>query len=113
MTGTPPRRKSESGLDAAADRAEPRRERFSHTVDIGVCGFGATRAQAFGQAVLVTTGVVTDPGCASTRDAVAIECGAGSVRCRRCAGCRAAVFFRRIRYYAAAASRCSFLSPAA
>ena len=44
--------------------------------DIGVRGIGATREQAFEQAALAMTAVITDPGRVAARDAVAIECEA-------------------------------------
>ena len=36
-------------------------EHFSHGADIGVRGFGATREQAFEQAALAMSAVITDP----------------------------------------------------
>ena len=43
---------------------------------MGVRGFGATEAEAFEQAALGMTAVVTDPDTVQARDAVAIECEA-------------------------------------
>jgi tRNA nucleotidyltransferase (CCA-adding enzyme) len=43
---------------------------------MGVRGFGATKAEAFEQAALGMTAVVTDPDTVQARDAVAIECEA-------------------------------------
>lgn len=37
-------------------------EHFTHGADIGVRGMGRTPAEAFGQAALALTAVVTDPG---------------------------------------------------
>ncbi|TAK45087.1 MAG: archease [Betaproteobacteria bacterium] len=51
-------------------------EHFEHMADIGVRGIGATREQAFEQAALAMTAVITDPGSVAARDAVAIECEA-------------------------------------
>jgi len=39
----------------------PRWEHFEHDADVGVRGWGQTRAQAFEQAALAMTGVITDP----------------------------------------------------
>ena len=44
--------------------------------DIGVRGIGATRAQAFEQAALAMTAVITDPAGVAAREAVPIECEA-------------------------------------
>jgi SHS2 domain-containing protein len=43
---------------------------------MGVRGFGATKAQAFEQAALGMTAVVTDPVTVQPREAIAIECEA-------------------------------------
>ena len=43
---------------------------------MGVRGFGATKAQAFEQAALAMTAVITDPVSVEPREAVAIECKA-------------------------------------
>jgi len=43
---------------------------------MGVRGFGTTKAEAFEQAALGMTAVVTDPAMVQARDAVAIECEA-------------------------------------
>jgi len=51
-------------------------EHFEHMADIGVRGVGATREQAFEQAALAMTAVITDPGGVAARDPVAIECEA-------------------------------------
>jgi len=51
-------------------------EHFEHGADIGVRGFGATRAEAFEQGALAMTAVVTDPGSVAARDSVTIECEA-------------------------------------
>jgi SHS2 domain-containing protein len=58
------------------DAAIPSWEHFGHDADIGVRGFGATPAQAFAQAALAMTAVVTDPGAVRPADAVAIACEA-------------------------------------
>ena len=56
--------------------SEPRWEHFPHMADIGVRGIGATRAQAFEQAALAMTAVITDPAGVAARAAVEIECEA-------------------------------------
>ena len=43
---------------------------------MGVRGFGTTKAEAFEQAALGMTAVVTDPATVQAREAVAIECEA-------------------------------------
>jgi SHS2 domain-containing protein len=52
-------------------------EHFAHGADIGVRGYGPTRAAAFEQAALALTGVVTDPAKVDTTNAVPIACEAG------------------------------------
>jgi SHS2 domain-containing protein len=51
-------------------------EHFPHGADVGVRGFGATKAQAFEQAALAMTAVITDPGGVEPREALAVECEA-------------------------------------
>ena len=51
-------------------------EHFEHGADIGVRGFGATRAEAFEQGALAMTAVIADPGSVDARESVAIECEA-------------------------------------
>jgi len=63
----------------AADPAvsvAPRWEHFDHGADIGVRGFGTTRAQAFEQAALALTAVLTDPMGVEPRETIAIRCDA-------------------------------------
>jgi len=52
-------------------------EHFPHEADVGVRGVGATLAQAFAQAGLALTAVVTDPEAVSPREPVEIHCEAG------------------------------------
>lgn len=54
----------------------PRWEHFSHEADIGVRGVGSTKAQAFEQAALAMTGVITDPAAVIANEAVEIDCEA-------------------------------------
>jgi tRNA nucleotidyltransferase (CCA-adding enzyme) len=51
-------------------------EHFSHGADIGVRGFGATRGEAFEQAALALTAVVTDPAQVLADTAIEIRCEA-------------------------------------
>lgn len=54
----------------------PHWEHFDHGADIGVRGFGASKPQAFEQAALALTGVVTDPRSVEPRQTVEIRCEA-------------------------------------
>lgn len=49
---------------------------FSHDADIGVVGTGPTKAEAFRQAALALTAVVTDPGTVEPRQPVPVFCQA-------------------------------------
>jgi len=51
-------------------------EHFAHGADIGVRGLGETKAQAFEQAALALTAVVTDPTLVAPSDEIAIQCEA-------------------------------------
>lgn len=51
-------------------------EHFEHGADIGVRGFGATKAAAFEQAGLALTAVITDPATVASQETVQIECSA-------------------------------------
>ena len=51
-------------------------EHFEHGADIGMRGFGASKAQAFEQAALALTAVVTDPSSMLARQSVPIACDA-------------------------------------
>ncbi|HUH93834.1 MAG TPA: archease [Casimicrobiaceae bacterium] len=51
-------------------------EHFAHGADIGVRGIGATQSEAFEQAALALTAVVTDPAGVTSRESVAIRCEA-------------------------------------
>jgi SHS2 domain-containing protein len=53
---------------------EGRWELYSHPSDIGVRGLGATREEAFAQAALALTSVITDLGKVQPKTAVEIEC---------------------------------------
>lgn len=49
---------------------------FPHEADIGVCGIGATLAEAFAEAATALTSVICDPATVTPEQAVAIECSA-------------------------------------
>ena len=51
-------------------------EHFEHGADIGVRGIGATKADAFEQAALALTAVITDPQRVAAVEAVDIHCAA-------------------------------------
>jgi tRNA nucleotidyltransferase (CCA-adding enzyme) len=51
-------------------------EHFPHEADIGVRGFGSTQAEAFEQAALAMTAVITDIEAVEAREPVEIECEA-------------------------------------
>jgi SHS2 domain-containing protein len=52
----------------------PRWEHFSHDADVGVRGYGATREQAFEQAALALTAVVTEPRRVRLAERVELRC---------------------------------------
>ncbi|MCI0667456.1 MAG: archease [Methylococcaceae bacterium] len=56
--------------------AAPYWEHFDHDSDIGIRGIGSTLEQAFEQAAIALTAVVTDPDSVAASKAVAIECEA-------------------------------------
>lgn len=51
-------------------------EHFAHEADTGVRGIGPTREEAFAQAGLALTAVITDPAHVRAVEPVAIACGA-------------------------------------
>jgi SHS2 domain-containing protein len=51
-------------------------EHYEHGADIGVRGFGASKAEAFEQAALALTAVITDPAAVQQREHVALACEA-------------------------------------
>ena len=54
----------------------PRWEHFDHESDIGVRGLGRSRDEAFAQAALALTAVVTDLACVVMRESVRVSCQA-------------------------------------
>jgi HAL2 family 3'(2'),5'-bisphosphate nucleotidase len=68
---------------AAVRRSEPANagavpawEHFSHEADIGLVGIGPTKAEAFRQAAIALTAVVTDPANVRSTTPVTLECRA-------------------------------------
>ena len=59
-----------------AREAVARWEHYPHEADMGVRGFGATKAEAFEQAALAMTAVISDPAAVEPRDRITIECQA-------------------------------------
>jgi len=55
---------------------EPHWEHFEHDADVGVRGLGATRDQAFEQAALALTAVITSPSEVRSSESVTIACSA-------------------------------------
>lgn len=51
-------------------------EHFAHGADIGVRGLGATKAEAFEQAALALTAVITEPQGVAAQQTVQIRCEA-------------------------------------
>jgi SHS2 domain-containing protein len=49
-------------------------QHFHHMADIGVHGFGASLAEAFEQAALAMTAVITDPAGVRQQDVVEVVC---------------------------------------
>jgi SHS2 domain-containing protein len=58
------------------ERAHGAWEHFPHDADIGVRGIGPTKAEAFRQAALALTAVVTDPAAVRAIEAVPVRCEA-------------------------------------
>ena len=51
-------------------------EHFPHEADIGVRGIGSSREEAFEQAALALTAVITEPGSVAAREVIEVECEA-------------------------------------
>ena len=62
--------------------AEARWEVYSHPSDIGVRGLGPTKEQAFAQAALALTAVITDPETVAPHEPVAIRCAPPASRAK-------------------------------
>ena len=52
-------------------------EHFPHQADIGIRGFGSTREQAYEQAAIALTAIITDPTKVKTEEKVEIACQEG------------------------------------
>ena len=53
-------------------------EHFCHQADIGIRGIGASKEEAFEEAGLALTGVITDVNCLEPKDLVKVACDAPS-----------------------------------
>jgi len=63
-------------VSALETKEAARWEHFAHAADMGVRGIGATKHEAFEQAALALTAVITDPAAVAPKAAIAIECEA-------------------------------------
>jgi protein archease len=59
-----------------ASMPRPHWQLLPHGADIGVCGFGRSKAEAFEQAGIALTAVITDPELVAAKDPVEIYCTA-------------------------------------
>lgn len=69
MTGT-----SQEMAHIEPNPAPARWEHFPHEADMGIRGYGSTPAQAFEQAALALTGVITDLDTVDPSERVAVQC---------------------------------------
>jgi SHS2 domain-containing protein len=67
-------------------------EHYEHDADIGVRGFGASAAEAFEQAALALTAVITDLAAVRARESVPIECSAPDLELLFCEWLNALVY---------------------
>ena len=51
-------------------------ELFPHGADVGVRGFGATKAESFEQAAIALTAVITEPSSVEPREEITVRCEA-------------------------------------
>jgi len=65
-----------AAVGLAGGTSPPRWEHLPHDADIGVVGFGPTRAEAFRQAALALTAIVTDPERVKRVTTVEVDCHA-------------------------------------
>jgi tRNA nucleotidyltransferase (CCA-adding enzyme) len=63
-------------VSASPEHSVARWEHYAHGADMGVRGIGATPEQAFEQAALAMTAVVTEPGGVQARDSIEVSCDA-------------------------------------
>ena len=61
---------------AAASAAVHGWEHYPHDADVGIRGYGATRAVAFEQAALAMAALVVDPGSVAASETVVLDCEA-------------------------------------
>jgi protein archease len=54
----------------------PHWEHFPHEADMGIRGFGSTQTEAFEQAAMAMTAVITDVATVEPRECVAVQCEA-------------------------------------
>jgi len=57
-------------------------EHFAHAADMGVRGIGPTKDEAFAQAALALTAVITDPETVAPHEPVAIRCAPPASRAK-------------------------------
>ena len=81
-----------------ADTVQKHWEHFDNGADIGVRGIGATKAEAFEQAALALTAVITDPQCVAEREAVRITCEAADDELLLAAWLNALVYEMAVRH---------------
>jgi tRNA nucleotidyltransferase (CCA-adding enzyme) len=74
LTSLPPERAFEGPL--RQNGSTPRWEHFSHDADIGLVGIGPTKAEAFCQAAIALTAVVTDPARVNAVTSIGVVCHA-------------------------------------
>ena len=67
-------------------------EHYEHDADIGVRGFGASAAEAFEQAAIALTAVITDVDAVRANEAVTIECSAPDLELLFCEWLNALVY---------------------
>lgn len=87
------------GAGTAPDTAAMNKhwEHFEHGADIGVRGFGATLAEAFEQAALALTAVITDPAQVATTETVPIHCEAADAELLLAAWLNALIYEMAVR----------------
>lgn len=82
----------------AVGTAQRRWEHFEHGADIGVRGIGATKAEAFEQAALALTAVITDPEGVAELCPVRISCEAADDELLLAAWLNALVYEMAVRH---------------
>ncbi len=64
--------------DPGSGGDSPQWEHFSHSADIGLRGFGRTKEEAFENAALALSGVVTDVSNLASRETIHLTCNAAN-----------------------------------